>query len=74
MIFDFARASAGCKRIKDASYKTLRLSLVNQGRVVQSRVKITQGLRSKFSFILSANNLMIGCYKKKRGNYLGKYF
>ena len=43
MIFDFARAAAGCKRIKDVSYNTLRLSLVNQGRVVQSRVKITQG-------------------------------
>ena len=44
MIFDFARAAAwaaaGCKRIKDVSYKTLRLSLVNQDRVVQNRDKI----------------------------------
>ena len=30
-----------------------------------------ESLRSKFSFILSANNLMIGC-SKKRGNYPGK--
>ena len=30
MIFDFARAAAGCKRIKEVSYKTLQLSLVNQ--------------------------------------------
>ena len=30
MIFDFARAGAGCKRIKDVLYKTLRLSPVNQ--------------------------------------------
>ena len=30
MIFDFARVGAGCERIKDVSYKTLRLSLVNQ--------------------------------------------
>ena len=30
MIFDFAVAGAGCKRIKDVLYKTLRLSPVNQ--------------------------------------------
>ena len=30
MIFDFAMAGAGCKRIKDVLYKTLRLSPVNQ--------------------------------------------
>ena len=46
---------------------------VHLGRVVQ-RVSAKfdfryESLRSKFSFILFANNLMIGCSKKKRGNY-----
>ena len=31
-------------------------------------------LRSQFSFILSAYNLIIGCSKKKRGNYPGNTF
>ena len=49
------------------------------GRVVQSRVSVKfefghESLKSKFSFILSANNLMIGCSKKSRENYPAKCF
>ena len=53
-----------------------------QGWVVQSRVKGVsakfdfryESLRSKFRFILFVYNLMIGCSKKKKENYLGKCF
>ena len=54
MIFDFARAGAGCKRIKDVSYKTLRLSLVNQDRIVQR-------VSAKFDFMKAreANSVLL---------------
>ena len=49
------------------------------GRIVQSWFKITQGqceicLKSKFSLILLVYNLVIGCSKKNRENYVWKSF
>ena len=42
MIFDFARAGAGCERIKHVSYKTLQLSLVNKQSKLLSAYHLLQ--------------------------------
>ena len=71
--------------IPGGNFLTRGRAISDLGRVVQSGVKLCQGwweifdfryesLRSKFSFILSAYNLMIGGSKKKRENYPGKCF
>ena len=49
------------------------------GQIVRSWFKITQGqceicLKSKFSLILLVYNLVIGCSKKNRENYVRKCF